>query len=68
MTEKEKLYRAYYQPDSPWTGSKAIKELQKITSNFEKRQQIMVNQTNTLASSYTSSKRNKSSTLQYERN
>ena len=36
MTEKEKLYRAYYQPDSPWTGNKAIKELHKITSISKK--------------------------------
>ena len=32
MTEEEKLYQAYYQPDHLWTGGKAIKELNKITS------------------------------------
>ena len=31
MTDKEKLYGAYYQPDRLWTGGKAIKELHKIT-------------------------------------
>ena len=31
MTDKEKLYQAYYQPDCLWTGNKAIKELHKIT-------------------------------------
>ena len=31
MTEGEKLYQAYYQPDRFWTGGKAIKELDKIT-------------------------------------
>ena len=28
----DKLYQEYYQPDRLWTGNKAIKELQKITS------------------------------------
>ena len=32
MTDKEKLYQAYDQPDRLWTGGKAIKELHKITS------------------------------------
>ena len=32
MTDKEKLYQAYYQPDRLWTGNKAMKELHKITS------------------------------------
>ena len=32
MTDEEKLYQAYYQPDCPWTGNNAIKELHKITS------------------------------------
>ena len=32
MTNKEKLYQAYYEPDRLWTGGKAIKELHKITS------------------------------------
>ena len=32
MTDKEKLYQAYYEPDRLWTGGKAIKELHKITS------------------------------------
>ena len=32
MTDEEKLCGAYYQPDRLWTGSKAIKELHKITS------------------------------------
>ena len=31
MTDEEKLYQAYYQPDLLWTGGKAIKELHKIT-------------------------------------
>ena len=30
MTDEEKLYGAYYQPDGLWTGGKAIKELHKI--------------------------------------
>ena len=36
MTEKEKLYGAYYQPDCLWTGGKAIKALHKITSMLRK--------------------------------
>ena len=36
MTDKEKLYQAYYQPDRLWTGNKAIKELHKITSMSKK--------------------------------
>ena len=32
MTDEEKLYQAYHQPDRLWTGGKAIKELHKITS------------------------------------
>ena len=36
MTDKEKLCRAYYQPDCLWTGGKAIKELHKITSMSRK--------------------------------
>ena len=36
MTEKEKLYQAYYEPDRLWTGGKAIKELHKITSMSKK--------------------------------
>ena len=36
MTDKEKLYQAYYQPDRLWTGGKAIKELHKITSMLRK--------------------------------
>ena len=32
MTDKEKIYQAYYQLDHLWTGKKAIKELHKITS------------------------------------
>ena len=36
MTYEEKLYQAYYQPDRLWTGNKAIKELDKITSMAKK--------------------------------
>ena len=36
MTDEEKLYQAYYQPDCLWTGAKAIKELHKITSMSRK--------------------------------
>ena len=36
MTDKEKLYQAYYQPDRLWAGGKAIKELHKITSMLKK--------------------------------
>ena len=31
MTDEEKLYQAYYQPDRFWTGLKAIKEIHKST-------------------------------------
>ena len=31
MTDEEKIYQAYYQPDRLWTGNKTIKELYKIT-------------------------------------
>ena len=58
--DEEKLYQAYYQPDRLWTGGKAIKELHKITSMSipNQRYQIMVSQASSLASSYTTSKRN----------
>ena len=36
MTDEEKLYQAYYEPDLLWTGGKAIKELHKITSMSKK--------------------------------
>ena len=32
MTDEEKLYQVYYQPDRLWTGGKAIKELHKTKS------------------------------------
>ena len=32
MTDKEKLYQAYYQANRLWTGDKTIKEQHKITS------------------------------------
>ena len=31
MIDKDKLYQVYYEPDSLWTGGKAIKEPHKIT-------------------------------------
>ena len=31
MTDEDKLYQVYYEPDSLWTGGKAIKEPHKIT-------------------------------------
>ena len=36
MTDEEKLYQAYYQPDRLWTGNKAIKELHNLTSMSKK--------------------------------
>ena len=36
MTDEEKLYQAYYQPDRLWTGGKAVKELHNITSMSRK--------------------------------
>ena len=36
MTDEEKLYQAYYEPDRTWTGGKAIKRLYKITSMSKK--------------------------------
>ena len=36
MTGEEKLYQAHCQPDRPWTGGKAIKELHKITFTSKK--------------------------------
>ena len=62
MTDKEKLYQAYYEPDRLWTGGMAIKELQDYVY-VEKRYQIMVNKTSTFTGSHTTSKRNKSSSL-----
>ena len=68
MTDKEKLYQAYYQTDRLWTGNKAIKELHKIKSmSKKKRHQIMVSKATTLESSYTTSKRNTSSSLQCDK-
>ena len=36
MTEEEKIYQAYYQPDHLWAGRKAMKELHKIKSMSKK--------------------------------
>ena len=36
MTDEEKLYQAYYDPDRLCTGGKAIKELHKIMSMLKK--------------------------------
>ena len=36
MTDEDKLYQAYCQPDHLWTGNKAIIELHKITSMSKK--------------------------------
>ena len=36
MTDKDKLYQAYYQADCLWTGNKTIKELHKVTSMSKK--------------------------------
>ena len=36
MTDEEKLYQAYYEPDRLWSGNKTIKELHKITSMSKK--------------------------------
>ena len=36
VTDEEKLYQAYYQPDRLWTGGRAIKELHKIMSMSKK--------------------------------
>ena len=67
MTEEEKLHQAYYQGDRFWTANREIKELHKITSMSKKRHQIMVSQTSTLASPYTTSKGNKSSLLRCDK-
>ena len=32
MTDEEKVYGAYYQPDRYWTGGKAIGQLHKMMS------------------------------------
>ena len=61
MTDKEKLYQAYYEPDRLWTGGKTIKELHKITSSSKKDiKSWLAKQT---LCSHTTSKRNKSSSL-----
>ena len=36
MTDEERLYQAYSQPNCFWTGGKAIKELHQITSMSRK--------------------------------
>ena len=36
MTDGEKFYQAYYQPDRLWAGLKAIIELHRITSMSQK--------------------------------
>ena len=63
MTDEEKLYQTYYQPDHLWTGGKAIKELHKIKSMSRTKYQIMVSKTSPLASAYATPKRNTSSLL-----
>ena len=37
MTDEEKLYQAYHEPDRFWTGNKVIKELHKITFMQKKK-------------------------------
>ena len=68
MTDEEKLYEAYYQPDCLWTGGKAIEELHKITSMSRKDIRSRLAGTSNLAGSYTSSKGNTSSSLQCDKN
>ena len=63
MTEEDKLYQAYYDPDRLWTGGKAIKELHKITSVSKKDIKSWLAKASPLAGSYTTSKGNKSSSL-----
>ena len=36
MTDEEKRYQAYYEPDHLWAGGKTIKELYKIASTSKK--------------------------------
>ena len=36
MTDEEKLYETYYEPDCLWAGGKPIKELHKIRSISKK--------------------------------
>ena len=61
---KDKLYQTYCQPDRLWTGGKAIKELHKIMSMLkEDIKPWLAKQALFLASSYTTSKRNTSSSL-----
>ena len=61
MTDEEKLYQAYYEPDRLWTGGRAVKELHKIATMPKK--DIIVSQASPLANSYTTSKRNTPSSL-----
>ena len=67
MTDEEKLHGAYYQLDCLWAGGKAIKELHKNYVYIEKRYLVMVSKTSTLASSYTCSERNTSSSLRSDK-
>ena len=67
MTDEEKLHGAYYQLDCLWAGGKAIKELHKSYVYIEKRYLVMVSKTSTLASSYTCSERNTSSSLRSDK-
>ena len=63
MTDEEKLYQAYYQPDRLWTGNKAIKELHKITSMSKKDIKSWLAKQALWQSPYTTPKRNKPSSL-----
>ena len=67
MTDEEKLYQAYYQPDHLSTGNKAIKELHKITSMSKKDIKSWLAKQALLASSYTSPKENKSFSLRCDK-
>ena len=62
MTDEEKLYQAYYQPDRFWTGLKAIKELHKSTSMSRKDIRSWLAK-QALWQVYISTKGNKSSSL-----
>ena len=61
--QNEKLSEEYYKPEHLWVGRKAIKKLFQNTGISKKQNQISVSATNVIASSHSTSKRYRTSTL-----
>ena len=55
--------KEYYKPENLWVGQKAIRKLFSKHWDFKEKNQILVSSTSVMASSYSTSKRYRTSTL-----